>query len=123
MKSGRDQARGRVLAHLLMYFLPPVQNHNNALNLKGSLYVGGAPDFSKLARAASLSGGFKGAVQKVSVASLFPRRRLALPPGAVSIDGRRMLSQAKCQLCVNHNPFFRQEIENLCKLVITLADD
>ncbi|NXC09441.1 AGRIN protein, partial [Orthonyx spaldingii] len=37
------------------------------LNLKEPLYVGGAPDFSKLARAAAISSGFEGAVQRLSV--------------------------------------------------------
>ncbi|NXI04242.1 AGRIN protein, partial [Pachycephala philippinensis] len=37
------------------------------LNLKEPFYVGGAPDFSKLARAAAISSGFEGAVQKISV--------------------------------------------------------
>ncbi|NXO71347.1 AGRIN protein, partial [Phainopepla nitens] len=37
------------------------------LNLKEPLYVGGAPDFSKLARAAAISSGFEGAVQKISL--------------------------------------------------------
>uniref|UniRef100_A0A8B9E4M8 Agrin n=1 Tax=Anser cygnoides TaxID=8845 RepID=A0A8B9E4M8_ANSCY len=35
------------------------------LNLKEPFYVGGAPDFSKLARAAAISSGFSGAVQRV----------------------------------------------------------
>ncbi|XP_062961532.1 agrin isoform X2 [Cynocephalus volans] len=37
------------------------------LNLKEPLYVGGAPDFSKLARAAAVSSGFDGAIQLVSL--------------------------------------------------------
>ncbi|XP_064586830.1 agrin isoform X4 [Zonotrichia leucophrys gambelii] len=37
------------------------------LNLKEPFYVGGAPDFSKLARAAAISSGFEGAVQKITV--------------------------------------------------------
>uniref|UniRef100_A0A673X066 Agrin n=1 Tax=Salmo trutta TaxID=8032 RepID=A0A673X066_SALTR len=44
-------------------------NQHTALNLKESLFVGGAPDFSRLARAASLKDGFKGTIQKVSVLS------------------------------------------------------
>ncbi|XP_036388152.1 agrin-like isoform X3 [Megalops cyprinoides] len=43
------------------------KNDNHALNLKESLFVGGAPDFSKLARLASLSSGFKGAIQKITL--------------------------------------------------------
>ncbi|NWZ43878.1 AGRIN protein, partial [Brachypodius atriceps] len=35
------------------------------LNLKEPLYVGGAPDLSKLARAAAISSGFQGALQRV----------------------------------------------------------
>ncbi|XP_029689945.1 agrin isoform X9 [Takifugu rubripes] len=35
------------------------------LNLKESLFVGGAPDYSRLARAAALTEGFKGTIQKI----------------------------------------------------------
>uniref|UniRef100_A0A8B9VHY7 Agrin n=1 Tax=Anas zonorhyncha TaxID=75864 RepID=A0A8B9VHY7_9AVES len=42
---------------------------HTVLNLKEPFYVGGAPDFSKLARAAAISSGFSGAVQRVG-----PRR-------------------------------------------------
>ncbi|XP_032376917.1 agrin isoform X11 [Etheostoma spectabile] len=35
------------------------------LNLKESLYVGGAPDYSRLARVAALTDGFKGTIQKI----------------------------------------------------------
>ncbi|KAM5140325.1 agrin [Mantella aurantiaca] len=40
---------------------------HNALNLKESLYVGGAPDFSKLARAAAISSSFEGSIQKLTI--------------------------------------------------------
>lgn len=40
---------------------------HTVLNLKESLYVGGAPDFSKLARAAAVASGFDGAVQLVAL--------------------------------------------------------
>uniref|UniRef100_A0A8C8SKM8 Agrin n=1 Tax=Pelusios castaneus TaxID=367368 RepID=A0A8C8SKM8_9SAUR len=40
---------------------------HTSLNLKEPLYVGGAPDFSKLARAAAISTSFDGAVQKISM--------------------------------------------------------
>lgn len=56
-----------------------LQNQHTALNLKESLFVGGAPDFSRLARAASLKDGFKGAIQKVSILSphtLFTQRQI-----------------------------------------------
>ncbi|XP_075405699.1 agrin [Tenrec ecaudatus] len=40
---------------------------HTVLNLKELLYIGGAPDFSKLARAAAVSAGFDGAIQMVSL--------------------------------------------------------
>uniref|UniRef100_A0A2K5IPY3 Agrin n=1 Tax=Colobus angolensis palliatus TaxID=336983 RepID=A0A2K5IPY3_COLAP len=45
----------------------PVSVPHTVLNLKEPLYVGGAPDFSKLARAAAVSSGFNGAIQLVSL--------------------------------------------------------
>uniref|UniRef100_A0A2K6T9U7 Agrin n=1 Tax=Saimiri boliviensis boliviensis TaxID=39432 RepID=A0A2K6T9U7_SAIBB len=48
----------------------PVSVPHTVLNLKEPLYVGGAPDFSKLARAAAVSSGFNGAIQMVSLAGL-----------------------------------------------------
>ncbi|KAM4651283.1 agrin isoform 2-T2 [Discoglossus pictus] len=43
---------------------------HTALNLKEPLFVGGAPDFSKLARAAAASTSFEGAIQKISIKGL-----------------------------------------------------
>ncbi|XP_077007748.1 agrin [Tamandua tetradactyla] len=40
---------------------------HTVLNLKEPLYIGGAPDFSKLARAAAASTGFDGAIQSLSL--------------------------------------------------------
>ncbi|XP_077787491.1 agrin isoform X2 [Podarcis muralis] len=40
---------------------------HTSLNLKEPLYVGGAPDFSKLARAAAISTSFDGAIQRISI--------------------------------------------------------
>uniref|UniRef100_A0A452RTZ0 Agrin n=1 Tax=Ursus americanus TaxID=9643 RepID=A0A452RTZ0_URSAM len=40
---------------------------HTVLNLKEPLYVGGVPDFSKLARAAAVSSGFDGVIQLVSL--------------------------------------------------------
>uniref|UniRef100_A0A673LJM2 Agrin n=1 Tax=Sinocyclocheilus rhinocerous TaxID=307959 RepID=A0A673LJM2_9TELE len=44
-----------------------LQNQHTDLNLKESLFVGGAPDFRKVARAAAIKDGFKGAIQKVRI--------------------------------------------------------
>ncbi|XP_029434147.1 LOW QUALITY PROTEIN: agrin [Rhinatrema bivittatum] len=43
---------------------------HTALNLKEPLYVGGAPDFSKLARAAAISTSFDGAIQKITAGGI-----------------------------------------------------
>uniref|UniRef100_A0A674DNC9 Agrin n=1 Tax=Salmo trutta TaxID=8032 RepID=A0A674DNC9_SALTR len=76
--NGKDPVRGE----------SPVRqrerNQHTALNLKESLFVGGAPDFSRLARAASLKDGFKGAIQKVSILSphqLFTQSDVAMFKG------------------------------------------
>uniref|UniRef100_A0A8C3UFV7 Agrin n=1 Tax=Catharus ustulatus TaxID=91951 RepID=A0A8C3UFV7_CATUS len=45
---------------------PPHQ----VLNLKEPLYVGGAPDFSRLARAAEIEQGFQGALQRLSLGAV-----------------------------------------------------
>uniref|UniRef100_A0A1A7XDU0 Agrin n=1 Tax=Iconisemion striatum TaxID=60296 RepID=A0A1A7XDU0_9TELE len=45
------------------------KNKHTDLNLKESLFVGGAPDYSKLARVAALTEGFKGTIQKIMLMS------------------------------------------------------
>lgn len=60
---------------------------HTVLNLKEPLYVGGAPDFSKLARAAAVSSGFHGAIQ------------------LVSLNGRQLLSQEHVVQAVDVSPF------------------
>ncbi|XP_047662867.1 agrin isoform X7 [Tachysurus fulvidraco] len=57
--NGRDSVKGEAPKSR--------KNQHTDLNLKESLYVGGAPDFSKLARAASIKAGFKGAIQKITL--------------------------------------------------------
>uniref|UniRef100_A0A671PS38 Agrin n=1 Tax=Sinocyclocheilus anshuiensis TaxID=1608454 RepID=A0A671PS38_9TELE len=53
--NGKDPVRGEA------------PNQHTDLNLKESLFVGGAPDFRKVARAAAIKGGFKGAIQKITL--------------------------------------------------------
>lgn len=55
---------------------------HTVLNLKEPLYVGGAPDFSKLARAAAVSSGFHGAIQLVRKAGVLWGPRLGVVRGA-----------------------------------------
>lgn len=58
----RPSPWSRISSHLAV---SPRQVPHTFLNLKEPFYVGGAPDFSKLARAAAISSGFSGAVQRV----------------------------------------------------------
>uniref|UniRef100_A0A8C2YQ92 Agrin n=1 Tax=Chinchilla lanigera TaxID=34839 RepID=A0A8C2YQ92_CHILA len=60
---------------------------HTVLNLKEPLYVGGAPDFSKLARAAVVSSGFDGAIQ------------------LVSLGGRQLLTREHVLRAVGISPF------------------
>lgn len=70
------------------------------LNLKEPLYVGGAPDFSKLARGAAVSSGFDGAIQ------------------LVSLRGHQLLTQEHVLRAVDVSPFAdhpcTQALDNPC---------
>lgn len=57
----------RLVHHLITLCVLSRQNLHVDLNLKESLFVGGAPDYSRLARVAALTEGFKGTIQKVNV--------------------------------------------------------
>uniref|UniRef100_A0A8C9T420 Agrin n=1 Tax=Scleropages formosus TaxID=113540 RepID=A0A8C9T420_SCLFO len=73
---------------------------HSSLNLKETLFVGGAPDFSKLARAAALKDGFKGAVQKVSITLMgtpILSRANALRSSDVSMYSHHPCAQNVCQ--------------------------
>ncbi|XP_051515917.1 agrin-like isoform X3 [Myxocyprinus asiaticus] len=53
--NGKDPVRGEA------------PNQHTDLNLKESFFVGGAADFRKVARAAAIKDGFKGAIQKITL--------------------------------------------------------
>ncbi|XP_076874473.1 agrin [Brachyhypopomus gauderio] len=57
--NGRDPSRGESPKSR--------KNQHTDLNLKESLFVGGAPDFHQVARAAAIKEGFKGAIQKITL--------------------------------------------------------
>ncbi|KAL2103599.1 hypothetical protein ACEWY4_000467 [Coilia grayii] len=72
-------------------------NQHTDLNLKESLYVGGAPDFRQLARAASLKDGFKGAIQKITLmGTTILKPENALDSRDVSMYKNHPCSQATC---------------------------
>uniref|UniRef100_A0A8C9VEY1 Agrin n=1 Tax=Scleropages formosus TaxID=113540 RepID=A0A8C9VEY1_SCLFO len=71
---------------------------HSSLNLKETLFVGGAPDFSKLARAAALKDGFKGAVQKITLMGTpILSRANALRSSDVSMYSHHPCAQNVCQ--------------------------
>ncbi|XP_078805810.1 agrin isoform X8 [Oryzias latipes] len=75
------------------------------LNLKESLFVGGAPDYSKLARAAGLTEGFKGTVQKIMLMSdPVLKEENALSSSNVAMFQGHPCSQEPCQNGGRCNP-------------------
>ncbi|XP_056156000.1 agrin [Lampris incognitus] len=72
-------------------------NQHTALNLKESLYVGGAPDFSQLARAAALKDGFQGTIQKITLMGTpILRQENALHSSNVAMFQGHQCSQEPC---------------------------
>ncbi|XP_034029246.1 agrin [Thalassophryne amazonica] len=81
------------------------KNQHTALNLKESLYVGGAPDFSRLARAAALKDGFKGTIQKIIVMGTpILRKENALHSSNVAMFQRHPCAQEPCHNGGRCNP-------------------
>uniref|UniRef100_A0A8C7Y6A9 Agrin n=1 Tax=Oryzias sinensis TaxID=183150 RepID=A0A8C7Y6A9_9TELE len=75
------------------------------LNLKESLFVGGAPDYSKLARAAGLTEGFKGTIQKIMLMSdPVLKEENALSSSNVAMFHGHPCSQEPCQNGGRCNP-------------------
>ncbi|CAB1329551.1 unnamed protein product [Coregonus sp. 'balchen'] len=80
-------------------------NQHTALNLKESLFVGGAPDFSRLARAASLKDGFKGAIQKITLMGTpILRQENALHSSDVAMFEGHLCSREPCHNGGRCNP-------------------
>ncbi|XP_061592745.1 agrin-like [Cololabis saira] len=65
----RSNRKGEIMVNKKDAVRGEAPNEHSELNLKESLYVGGAPDYSKLARAAALTEGFKGTIQKIMLMS------------------------------------------------------
>ncbi|XP_076133453.1 agrin [Alosa pseudoharengus] len=80
-------------------------NQHTDLNLKDSLYVGGAPDFRQLARSASLKDGFKGAIQKITLmGTSILKPENALDSRDVSMFKSHPCSQSTCMNAGRCNP-------------------
>ncbi|XP_058499965.1 agrin isoform X8 [Solea solea] len=61
----RSNRKGEIMVNKKDPVRGEAPNLHVDLNLKESLFVGGAPDYSRLARAAALTDGFKGTIQKI----------------------------------------------------------
>uniref|UniRef100_A0A7N6B1A6 Agrin n=1 Tax=Anabas testudineus TaxID=64144 RepID=A0A7N6B1A6_ANATE len=63
----RSHRKGEIMVNKKDPVRGEAPNLHVDLNLKESLFVGGAPDYSRLARVAALTDGFKGTIQKVNI--------------------------------------------------------
>uniref|UniRef100_A0A8C5HGP2 Agrin n=1 Tax=Gouania willdenowi TaxID=441366 RepID=A0A8C5HGP2_GOUWI len=63
----RSNRKGEIMVNNKDAVRGEAPNLHVDLNLKESLFVGGAPDYSRLARVAALTEGFKGTIQKVNI--------------------------------------------------------
>ncbi|KAF3860082.1 hypothetical protein F7725_000337 [Dissostichus mawsoni] len=61
----RSNRKGEIMVNKKDAVRGEAPNLHVDLNLKESLFVGGAPDYSRLARVAALTEGFKGTIQKI----------------------------------------------------------
>ncbi|KAM9830052.1 agrin isoform 2-T2 [Syngnathus typhle] len=61
----RSNRKGEIMVNKKDAVRGEAPNLHVDLNLKESLFVGGAPDYSRLARSAALTEGFKGTIQKI----------------------------------------------------------
>ncbi|XP_068186942.1 agrin isoform X2 [Antennarius striatus] len=61
----RSNRKGEIMVNKKDPVRGEAPNLHVDLNLKENLYVGGAPDYSRLARVAALTEGFKGTIQKI----------------------------------------------------------
>uniref|UniRef100_A0A8C7JRH7 Agrin n=1 Tax=Oncorhynchus kisutch TaxID=8019 RepID=A0A8C7JRH7_ONCKI len=94
-------------------------NQHTALNLKESLFVGGAPDFSRLARAASLKDGFKGTIQKITLMGTpILRQENALHSSDVAMFEGHPCSREPCHNGGRCNPLL-ESYECVCLLGFT----
>ncbi|XP_030588612.1 agrin isoform X2 [Archocentrus centrarchus] len=81
------------------------KNRHVDLNLKESLFVGGAPDYSRLARAAALTEGFKGTVQKIILMGTpILREENALRSSSIAMFQGHPCSQEPCHNGGRCNP-------------------
>ncbi|TRZ02482.1 hypothetical protein DNTS_030304 [Danionella cerebrum] len=101
--NGKDPVRGEA------------PNQHTDLNLKESLYIGGAPDFRKVARAAAIKDGFKGAIQKITLMGIpILKSDNALSSSDVSMYPNHPCSKDVCENGGRCNPML-DSYECVCR--------
>uniref|UniRef100_A0A8D3A5N3 Agrin n=1 Tax=Scophthalmus maximus TaxID=52904 RepID=A0A8D3A5N3_SCOMX len=90
----RSNRKGEIMVNKKDPVRGEAPNLHVDLNLKETLLVGGAPDYSRLARVAALTEGFKGTIQKVNVYR--PLQENALRSSDVAMFQDHPCSQEPC---------------------------
>uniref|UniRef100_A0A8C2X311 Agrin n=1 Tax=Cyclopterus lumpus TaxID=8103 RepID=A0A8C2X311_CYCLU len=93
----RSNRKGEILVNKKDPVRGEAPNLHVDLNLKESLFVGGAPDYSRLARVAALTDGFKGTIQEIILmGSPILREENALRSSDVAMFQDHPCSQKPC---------------------------
>ncbi|KAK5863185.1 hypothetical protein PBY51_000234 [Eleginops maclovinus] len=101
----RSNRKGEIMVNKKDPVRGEAPNLHVDLNLKESLFVGGAPDYSRLARVAALTEGFKGTIQKIILMGTpILREENALRSSSVDMFQEHACSQEPCQNGGRCNP-------------------
>ncbi|XP_041860203.1 agrin isoform X2 [Melanotaenia boesemani] len=101
----RFQRKGEIMVNQKDGVQGESPNVHKDLNLKESLFVGGVPDYSRLPRAAALTEGFKGTIQKIMLMSTpILREENALNSSNIVMFQGHPCSQEPCQNGGRCNP-------------------
>ncbi|XP_059189505.1 agrin isoform X6 [Centropristis striata] len=101
----RSNRKGEIMVNKKDPVRGEAPNLHVDLNLKESLFVGGAPDYSRLARVAALTEGFKGTIQKIILMGTpILREENALSSSNIAMFQEHPCSQEPCHNGGRCNP-------------------
>ncbi|XP_078110554.1 agrin isoform X1 [Sander vitreus] len=101
----RSNRKGEIMVNKKDPVRGEAPNLHVDLNLKESLFVGGAPDYSRLARVAALTDGFKGTIQKIILmGTTILREENALRSSNIAMFQGHPCSQEPCHNGGRCNP-------------------
>uniref|UniRef100_A0A8D0AQE6 Agrin n=1 Tax=Sander lucioperca TaxID=283035 RepID=A0A8D0AQE6_SANLU len=101
----RSNRKGEIMVNKKDPVRGEAPNLHVDLNLKESLFVGGAPDYSRLARVAALTDGFKGTIQKIILmGTTILREENALRSSNIAMFQGHPCSQEPCHNSGRCNP-------------------